>query len=125
MADAAFNNNFGMQDGSLARFTWNLTTADPTGTQVEWPEWSDVTWHITNTTWGGATLALQGSNDGTNWFTLNNAAGGTALTFTTGTNAGATSLETPLYIRPALTVVGVGAVVRVILLRRRQTRMRA
>jgi len=132
MPDASFDNKMGAQDGSLAVWTWNLTTADPFGTPVEWPEWADVTWHITNTTWGGATLTLQGSNvaapaTGTSadWFTLNNAAGGTALTFTAGANAGCTSIETPRWIRPALTTAGVGAVVRVLLMRRRQTRMRA
>jgi hypothetical protein len=50
---------------------------------------------------------------------------GTALTFTAGANAGCTSIETPRWIRPALTTAGAGAVVRVLLMRRRQTRMRA
>lgn len=129
MADATFNTKIGQQDGSLAAWTWTLTTADPNGTAVEWPEWCDVTWHVQSSAWGGATLTLQGSNltapGASDYFTLSNAAGGTALTFTSGTNAGATSIETPRWIRPALTAVGVGATVTVTLLRRRQTRMRA
>lgn len=130
MATPTFSNKFGVQDGSLARFTWALTTADPTGDSLEWSEWCDVTWTVHDATWGGATLTLQGSNDGTNWFTLTNAAGATALTATSGgssagTANGYTSIETPVYVRPKLTTVGVGAAVTVDALKRRQTRMRA
>lgn len=124
MPNATVLNTLGHGDGSLARFTWALTTADPTGTEALYAEWADKTWAIDSASWGGATLTLQGSNDGTNWFTLANAAGGTALTFTSGACSGACSIETPLYVRPKLTTVGVGAVVGVTLLVRRATPLR-
>ena len=113
--------NTGDQDGSSKLFTWALTTADPTGDQVEWVQWADRAFQA-NGTWGGATLTLQGSNDGTNWETLSNAAGGTAATQTA--NGGKAVIEVYRYARPSLTTPGTGATVAVTLHVRRAQPMR-
>jgi hypothetical protein len=49
-------------------------------------------------TFGGATVKLQGSNDGTNWFDLTKRAGTSSASFTAA--GGATANENPAYIRP-------------------------
>lgn len=62
-------------------------------------------------TFGGATVRLQGSNDGTNWHNMTQKGGTTALGFTA---AGVHSVnEMPAYIRP-LTAGGTGTDVDVI-----------
>jgi hypothetical protein len=121
MAAVTTNTNIGNGDGSLILNTWSLTTADPTGDAVSSAEWADRTWQYSGT-WGGATLTLQGSNDKSNWFTLDNAAGGTALTATA--NGGAASVELPLWVRPNLTTPGTGATVTVTALFRRAQPLR-
>lgn len=108
-------------DGSLMGFSWALLTASPDGSPVQFAQWADRTWQATGS-FGGATLTFQGSNDGTNWFTLTNAAGGAAAALTAA--GGLATIELPLYVRPNLTVVGAGATVTVTLLMRRATPMR-
>lgn len=121
--------DIGERDGSCVQHRYVLLTADPDGTPIEWSEWCDRTWQAWGT-WGGATLSIQGSNDtaaqvaaGTaTWFTLTNAAGGTACTFTA--DGGKAAIETPRWVRPNLTVVGAGASVTVVSFARRQTPLR-
>lgn len=108
-------------DGSAVLYSWSLTTANADGAPISGVEWADRTWQAAGT-WGAATLTLQGSNDGTNWFTLTNAAGGTAVTMTA--NAGAATIELPLWVRPNLTTPGTAAAVAVTMLMRRATPMR-
>lgn len=93
-------------------FSWSLTTANADGAPIEWIEWSGRCFTATGT-WGGATLTIQGSNDGTNWVTLNNAATGTGATLTA--DGVLQIIELPRYVRPNLTVVGAGATVTVML----------
>ena len=88
---------------------WALTTADPTGDSVSFPGARDRAVHAYGT-WGGATMAIQGSMDGTNWFTLHDESG-VALTFTA--DGGHAIQENTLHLRAALTAVGVGATVNV------------
>ena len=107
-------------DGSLILFSWALTTANPDGAPVGSAEWADRTWQAVGT-WGTAILALQGSNDGINWFSMSNAAGGVAIAITA--NLGVASIELPLMVRPVLTTVGIGAAVTVTCLMRRATPM--
>lgn len=104
-------------DGSFDAklFTWALTTADPTGVAFEYIQHTDVCFQAV-ATWGGATLTIQGSNDGTNWFSVRDP-GGTAITFTA--DGGKQVLERPRFIRPNLTAVGVGAIVAVTAMARR------
>lgn len=113
--------DLGERDGSAVSYSFALTTADVDGAPIEWTEWADRTWTATGT-WGGATLSLEGSNDGTVWLTLNNAAGGTAATATADKCMAV--LETPRYVRPKLTTAGAGAAVTVILVARRHTPLR-
>ena len=69
-------------------------------------------------TWDTATLVLQGSNDGTNWYTLNDAQG-TAISFTAD---GYAELNTAsLYIRPSTSSHGAGTDLDVILVARGNT----
>jgi len=111
----------GERDGSVVLWTWALATANVDGFPLEWSEWADRTFTASGT-WGGATLSIEGSNDGTNFFTLSNAAGGTAATFTA--DGCKTIIETPRWARPKLTTAGSGATVTVTLCARRQTPLR-
>lgn len=112
----------GSADSSALLVTWNLTTADHTGAALEMPEWADRTMQAYGTTWGGARLAIEGSNDGTNWVSLKSVADVTAIALTA--DGMALLLELPRYIRPRLTTVGVAAVIAVTIAIRRPTPMR-
>lgn len=111
----------GERDGSTALWTWILVTATPDGSPLEWSEWADRTWQATGT-FGGATVTIEGSNDGATWFPLTNAAGAAAATFAAA--GGKAVIETPRYVRPNLTVVGAGASITVTLFGRRNTPLR-
>lgn len=53
---------------------------------------------------GTGSVAVQGSNDGTNWIDLKNTESTTAvIALATGTNQAADILETPRYLRPVVT----------------------
>jgi hypothetical protein len=107
-------------DGSLKAVTWTgITNANADGAPIEWGQWADRCVQVTGT-FGGATLTLQGSNDGTNWVTLNNAQG-TAATFTA---AGLRQIvELPRFVRPLLSG-GSGSDLAVALFMRRQQPLR-
>jgi hypothetical protein len=102
------------------KHVWTLTTADPNGEAVgpEELQHTDVCIQAVGTNWGGAVLKLQGSNDGTNWFDMTNAAGGATLSFS-ATDGGKQAIERPFYYRPALTTTGTLAVVVVTVCARR------
>lgn len=126
MAAPTISLRAGTYDGSLYVATWTLTTADPTGTAVEIPEWIDRTWQvgISTDTFGGATCTIQGCNTNTDadFVGLSNAAGATAATFAAlGVK---TIIEGTRYMRPKLTAVGAGATINVILLARRANPLR-
>lgn len=89
-------------------WTWaNLLTANTDGSPVKSAEHMDVTWQLVAANAGTSTIKLQGSNDGTNWFVLNMAAGGTPASFTA--SGGCTTLERPVYVRPQITTGGTAA----------------
>jgi hypothetical protein len=127
MADPTITFINGQGDGSLLVATWNLTTADPTGTAISYPEWADRTWQSgkSGDTLGGSVTSIQGCNTNTDadFSTLSNAAGAAALTFA-ALQLTKTVIELPLYMRPKLTTPGVGAIVTVILVARRANPMR-
>lgn len=116
------NHQVSEADRSVFLASWSLTTANADGAPIERVEWADRTWQAVGT-WGGATLAFQGSNDGTNWFPLTNAAGGSAATLSA--NGGLATVELPRFVRPNLTTPGAGATITVTLCARRATPMRA
>lgn len=109
-------------DGSAKLISWTGgATADGAATGVELPEWADNCCQIIGTI-GGATITIEGSNDGTNWETLNNAQGG-ALSFVALTSTIKQIVERPRFIRPKITggnATGIG----VYLLMRRANPMR-
>lgn len=125
MPDPIIDWNIGANDGSVGLVTWALTTADPTGTAISFPEYADRGWHIEVDTTGGATFTLQGSNTDVeaDYATLSKADGGAAFTATTQP-VHKTVVEGSLYMRPKLTTVGVAAVWNVSCLIRRPTDMR-
>ncbi len=108
-------------DDSCVLFTWALTSTNTDGLPIEWTQWSDRCLQFVGT-WGGATLTMQGSNDGTNWFTLSKAANGNDFTATA--DGGEQVIETPRFFRPNLTTAGVGASISVLLLARRNQPLR-
>ena len=93
--------------GRSVLHTWNLTTADPTGDLVSNPGAADRSIQFVAGTAGSATVALQGSNDGTNWIALTDGQGN-AISFTaSGVEMVA---ENMLHYRAILTTAGSGAV---------------
>lgn len=112
----------GQADSSVYLVTWDLTSADHTGAELEMIEWADRTIQAFGTNWGGATLAIEGSNDGVNWIPLKSVADATAIALTT--DGMALLLELPRYIRPRLTAVGVLSVIAVTIAMRRPTPVR-
>lgn len=84
------------QSGSTYLVSWTLTQGDPTGQGASIPGGPDKTFQLTGTP-GGASVSLEGSNDGTNWNTLHDFADN-EITFA----ASAITLiaENPLWIRP-------------------------
>lgn len=111
----------GDQDDSAVLLSWALTSTNTDGAPLEWTQWADRCFTAFGT-WGAATLTIQGSNDGTNWFALSNAAGATAATFTA--DGGKSIIELPRYVRPNLTTPGSGAAVTVQMLGRRAQPLR-
>lgn len=110
-------------DGSVLQFAFTLTTADHTGSGIPFPEWADVCASFYGGgTWGGATGAIEGSNDGSNWMPLNKADGATAAS--TPADKMMQIIERPMFIRPRLTTPGTAASVVVHLTLRRPTPMR-
>lgn len=97
---------------STALATWALGNAD-NGIQVEFPDYADRSIQVEGT-FGGATVTIQGSNDGTNWQTLRDPQG-VALTVTSA--ALKQVLETTRYIR-AISSGGTGTAVSVTLFAR-------
>jgi len=103
-------------NGQVKKAVWTLTTADPTGGAIgpELLEHADRTVYFLGT-WGGATAAIEGG-DGTTYVAITDPQGN-AVAKTT--NAIETLIETPEYIRPRLSTVGVGASVVVTMILRR------
>lgn len=93
---------------------WTLTDADE-GSPWKNPGLADRSVAVTGT-FGGATVTLQGSNDGTNWFTLKDPLGNN-LTWTSSTaTTGLKQIgEITLYLRP-ITAGGTGTSVVVTVL---------
>lgn len=121
MTWAITRTEIGDKDGSARLIAWTGgETADGAATAVELPEWADNCVHIIGTI-GGATVVIEGSNDGTNFVTLNNAQGG-ALSFT-AVDVLKQIVERPRYIRPKITG-GAATGIGVYLLMRRANPMR-
>ena len=107
-------------NGSVKEWVFAITTANLNGSPIEFPDWYDRVWVATGT-FGSATLAIQGSADGTNWVTLNDV-NGNAATLTADGHRHVQA--TPRFMRPFLTVAGSGAAITVTCLARRPTDIR-
>ncbi len=83
------------------RATWPLlTTTNDVGSAIEYPAHSDRSVQVDGTFGAGGTVVIQGSNDGTNWYTLNDPQGN-ALSFTSSKIEAV--MEITQYIRPKVT----------------------
>lgn len=98
-------------DNSVIVLTWSgMAASGDVGDAQSFAAYSDKTFIVTGTFTGTPTVAIEGSNDGTNWVTLSNRQG-TAMTFTAaGMN---TSQDRPVYVRPRMTAGSGGASVAV------------
>lgn len=109
---------FTKTESGLGRYahlhSWTLTTADGTGDALELPGSADRAVQFVDSTWGGATVVLEGSIDGTNFVTLVDPLGND-ITATSGSPIFAV-LANVRYIQPRLSVTGTGATVPVYLL---------
>lgn len=101
--------DIGAADDTQRLVSWALTTANNDGAPTENPTFSDRTFVATGT-FGGATLTIEGSNDGANWVALKDV-NGSAATLTA--NGFMHIQAAPLFMRPRLTVVGSGASIAV------------
>lgn len=100
----------------VKRVQWTLTTADPTGDGVDLAQYRDRCWQSTGT-WGGATMAAQGSNTNTDalFGAVTNTNGGLAIT-ETANSVCKNSEESCQFSRAKLTAVGAGATIVVVLI---------
>lgn len=90
--------------------SWTALGNADDGAAYSLPFAADITAQMIGT-FGGATVKLQGSNDGTNWFDLTKRGGTSALSVTAA--GGGSANENPAYIRP-ITSGGTGTNVSVI-----------
>lgn len=102
--------------------TWVLTTADPVGDRVAYPNAPDKSVQFDGT-FGTATVALEGSNkpdptsaDGADWFPLTDPQGNAISKTAAG---GEAVIEAVRWVRPRLTTPGAGATINVYLFSRR------
>lgn len=84
---------------SVVTAIWSSMTTGDIGVQVALTDWYDRSIQISGT-FGGATVTIQGSNDGVNWNTLRDPAS-VVLTFTAADIK--QLLEMALYVRPIVT----------------------
>ncbi len=107
------------KEGGTFLHTWQLLTADATGDAISIPGAADRTIQFVGANWGGATVILEGSLDGINWFSLTDGQGN-AISFITNANnvGGEFVAENTLHLRPRLSVGGTLADVTVLLLSR-------
>lgn len=82
-------------------YKWEtLTTTNDTGSPVQLARMTDRTIQVTGTFGAGGTVVIEGSLDGTNYYTLNDLQG-TALSITAAKIEGVSEVVT--YIRPRVT----------------------
>lgn len=99
---------------SVELFTWAAMGGSDVGDAVGFPQNADKCVQIDGT-FGSATVVIQGSNDGSKWFTLTDPQGNAI----SKTSAALEQIEeVPLYIRPSISG-GTGSSINVRLLARR------
>lgn len=96
--------------------TWaGFASSGDVGQAIQRPDVLDRSFQATGNNFGSGTIVCEGSNDGVNWFTLTNVAGG-SISFT---SAGLMQVvEATAFIRPHLTAGSSANVTATMLLRR-------
>jgi hypothetical protein len=84
--------------GANALFTWSPLLAGDTGRAVDFSEFADRSVQFAGT-FGGASVSLQGSNDGVNWHVLTDTQGAPISKTSAALSAVA---EMTRYVRPAV-----------------------
>ncbi len=102
---ATVNPTLSHRGGDTDVATFALTSTNRDGAPIPVERKKEIYASVTGT-WGGATVVMQGSNDGSNWFTLDDRAGVAVSLTADGASAVA---DLPLLIRPYLSVAGAGA----------------
>jgi len=92
--------------------TWAAMANADTGTAFQVPSAANLTFQHSGT-FGGATIVLQGSNDGTSWATLTQT-GGSNVAFSYTTAGIHCPVEMPVYVRP-VTSGGTGTAIDAVL----------
>lgn len=90
-------------------YTWAAIPGDSSGVPVGGPGFTDRSFQVAGT-FGGATVVIEGSNDGTNYFTLHDPFAN-ALSFTAAALAEVT--EMALFMRPRV-IGGAAAAIDVV-----------
>lgn len=94
--------------GETLECSWDLTTANADGRGVDVSGFDKLVFQGVAGTPGSATLAAEGSLDGTNWFALTKVGGTSAATVTA---SGLFEVnEHPKFVRPNLSTPGTGAI---------------
>lgn len=97
---ATINCTMALQPDNVMLVTWLAITEADTGRAVQMARFPDRTVHVSGDFTTSGALVIEGSNDGTNYFTLTDPTGA-SLSFTA---AGMKLIvENPLYIRPRAT----------------------
>ena len=103
-------------DESVLRVTWPAVTEADTCTPVSFPAWCERTAQVFGTFGAGGAVTMQGSNDGTNFATMNNRQGAGIVVTAAGL---ATSQDLPVWVRPLISA-GTGVSVSIVLALHRQ-----
>lgn len=112
-----------VNDGSVTVYQWTpLTTANSDGAPVGAVQYADRSVQVTGTFGAGGSITFQGSNDGTNWATLNTAQG--AAVALTAANQLKQLVEIPRFIRPFVTAGDGTTSITAIMVARRQNPLR-
>ena len=114
MASYAYDGGVSL-NGAVTQYLWELTSDDHTGDPVKGVDFADRTVTAVGT-WGGASVTIEGSNDGEHWMPLSDAAG--AADAIASSNKAITIVELTRFIRPRLTTAGTGAAITVCMLSR-------
>jgi hypothetical protein len=109
MSVASTNINTGNSRSLVVQ--WSAIGTDDVGDALPFSQYTDKSVQVTGT-FGGASVRLQGSNDGTNWFTLTDPQGNPLSFSAAGLEAVS---EATRFVRPSV-VGGVGAAINVHLL---------
>jgi hypothetical protein len=72
------------------------------GNSARLARWTSKSAHATGTFGAGGAVAIEGSNDGSNWFALTKEDGSAVISLTSA-NPGAGILENTLFVRPRVT----------------------